>query len=146
MNQRADAATVSRSDRTFLERAAKAGMKEIAISKAVESRVTDPQVKALTEMMISEHTAVTTELQAIATSKGVTIPTENVKITEKWSKKTEGLDDDYLNEMKNDHEDAVALYEKALKADDADIAAFARKTLPSLQHHLSTVKQIRKSL
>ena len=68
-----------------------------------------------------------------------------MKASEKWSKKDKDLDDDYIKEMKEDHEDAVKLFEKGSKSDDADIAAFAQKTLPTLQHHLSMVKEIKKA-
>ncbi len=36
--------------------------------------------------------------------------------------------------------------EKAAKSDDADISAFAQKTLPTLQHHLTAAKDLKKSL
>ncbi len=141
---KAASSTLSHSDRIFLEKAAKSGMKEVDVSRAVQDRVVNPQVKSTATMMIAEHTAANEELKALAASKGVTLPAETVKVSEKWSKKDKDLDDDYIKEMKEDHEDAVELFEKAAKSDDADIAAFARKTLPALQHHLSMVKEIKK--
>lgn len=140
---------LSHSDKSFLEKAAKAGSKEVEVSQAVEARLTDPQVKSFAQMMIADHMAANTELLALAARKGVSIPTEEMKITEKWSKKAakdKDIDEDYVKEMKEDHEDAVKLFEKAAKSDDADIAAFARKTLPALQHHLSTVKELKKTV
>jgi len=142
-----DTSALSHSDRTFLEKAAKSGRKEVEISEAVVSRLADPQIKAVAQSMVSDHAAVNTELMALAARKGVSLQPEkdSLKAGEKWAKKTKDLDDDYLKEMKDDHEEAVKLFEKALKSDDADIAAFARKTLPALQHHLMTVKQIKKA-
>jgi len=140
---------LSHSDKSFLEKAAKSGAKEVEVSQAVEGRITDPQVKSFAQMMISDHMAANTELLALAARKGVSIPSENVKVAEKWSKKSakdKDLDEDYVKEMKEDHEDAVKLFEKASKSDDPDIAAFARKTLPSLQHHLSMVKELKKTV
>lgn len=136
---------LSHSDRAFLEKAAKAGRKTVEVSEAVAGRITDPQVKALAQMVIADHTAVNTELLSLAARKGVTLSPDNMKAGEKWSKKTKDLDDDYLKEMKDNHEDAVKLFEKALKSDDPDIAAFARKTLPALEHHLSMVKEVKKA-
>ncbi len=148
LNTRADSG-LSHSDKSFLEKAAKAGSKEVEVSQAVEARLTDPQVKAFAQMMISDHMAANTELLALAARKGVSIPTDDVKASDKWSKKSakdKDLDEDYVKEMKEDHEDAVKLFEKAAKSDDADIAAFARKTLPALQHHLSMVKELKKTV
>jgi len=59
------------------------------------------------------------------------------------SAKDKDLDADYISEMKDDHEDAVKLFEKASKSEDPDIAAFAMKTLPKLQHHLEMVKTLK---
>jgi putative membrane protein len=137
--------SLSHSDRSFMEKAAKSGMKEVDISQAVQARVTDPQVKSAAEMMISDHTAANKELMDLAAKKGVTLPADDMKASEKWSKKDKDLDDDYIEEMKDDHEDAVKLFEKAAKSDDPDIAAFATKTLPTLQHHLTMIKDIKKA-
>lgn len=148
LTTRADSG-LSHSDKSFLEKAAKSGAKEVEVSQAVEARVTDPQVKALAQMMIADHMAANTELLALAARKGVSIPSDDVKASEKWSKKSakdKDLDEDYVKEMKEDHEEAVKLFEKATKSDDADIAAFARKTLPALQHHLSMVKELKKTV
>ncbi|MEO6994542.1 MAG: DUF4142 domain-containing protein [Lacunisphaera sp.] len=140
------AASLSHSDRSFLEKAAKSGMKEVDVSKAVEGRVMDPQIKSTAQMMITDHTAANTELMALAAEKGVALPADDMKASEKWSKKDKDLGKDYIKEMKEDHEDAVKLFEKASKSDDPEIAAFARKTLPTLQHHLAMVKEIDKTL
>lgn len=148
LESRADEiSSLSHSDRSFLEKAAKAGRKEVEVSEAVVNRLADPQVKAVAQMVVADHAAVNTELMSLAARKGVSLQTEkdSMKASEKWSKKTKDLDDDYLKEMKEDHEEAVKLYEKGLKSDDADIAAFARKTLPALQHHLSMVKEVKKA-
>ena len=146
LTKRADASGLSHSDRSFIEKAAKAGTKEVEISQAVEGRVTDPEVKAMAQMMIADHMAANTELAALAARKGVTLPMDNMKASEKWSKKTKELDEDYVKEMKEDHEDAVKLFEKGAKSDDPEIAAFASKTLPTLQHHLSMVKELKKTV
>ena len=140
---------VSHSEKSFFEKAAKNGMKEVDISQAVVGRLTNPQVKDLAQAMITDHTAANTELMALAARKGVTLPAETKaeKAGEKWgTKKDKDLDEDYLGEMKEDHEEAVKLFEKATKSDDPDVAAFAAKTLPTLQHHLEMVKSLKKTV
>jgi putative membrane protein len=69
-----------------------------------------------------------------------------MKWEEKWSKKTKDVDDDYIKTMASDHEDDVELFEKAAKSDDPDIAAFAQKTLPTLQHHLTMARDLKKTV
>jgi putative membrane protein len=136
---RDDMSKLSHSDHSFIEKAAKAGMKEVEISQVVEGRVMDPQVKNFAQMMVADHMAANTELASLAAQKGVTLPKESTKASEKWAKKDKDLDKDYVKQMKEDHEDAVKLFEKGTQSDDPDVAAFARKTLPTLQHHLAVI-------
>jgi putative membrane protein len=74
----------------------------------------------------------------------VTLPVQDAKLAEKWSKKNDEVDEDYVEEMVSDHKDAVELFEKATKSKDPEIAAFAAKTLPKLQQHLTTAKSLEK--
>lgn len=141
-----DSTKLSHHDKAFFEKAAKAGMKEVEVSQAVQDRLMNPQVKDFAQTMVTDHTAVNNELSALAARKGVTLPAADSKVAEKWGKKDKGVDKDYIGEMVDDHEDAVKLFEHASKSNDADIAAFAQKTLPALQHHLMMAKDLKKSL
>ncbi len=135
---------LAHADRAFLEKATKSGMEEVDISQAVSARLTNPQVRELAQSMVKDHMAVNAELTTLATRKGVALPVDKMKAMEKWSKKDKDLDEDYLEAMQDDHQEAVKLFEKACNSDDPDIAAFARKTLPSLQHHLQMVNDLKK--
>jgi len=143
-----DDANVKHHDRAFLEKAAKGGMKEVAVSEAVAGRLTNAQVRGFADQMVKDHTDVNNQVMALAAQKGVTLPDmtkKDEKLNEKWSDKGGDLDKKYIKEMIEDHEETVKLFEKAAKSDDADIASFAQKTLPSLQHHLGMAKDIKKN-
>jgi len=134
-------------DRAFFEKAAKAGMKEVEISQSTLDHLSNPQVKSFAQMMVSDHSQANQELMALAAKKGVTLPSKELKYDEKWSKKAtkdKDLDEDYIKQMVDDHEEAVKLFEKASKSDDTEIAAFAQKTLPTLQHHLTMARDLKK--
>jgi putative membrane protein len=133
---------VSDKDREFLEKAAKSGMKEVAVSQAVLARATSAEVRAFAQMMVTDHTAANQELKTLAKSKFVPLPAETDadKYQEEWKKKSGDVDKEYLKEMVADHKNAVELFEKGTKANDPEIAAFAGKMLPKLKHHLETVK------
>lgn len=137
---------LSRADRNFFEEAAKSGMKEVEVSNAVRARLASPQVRAFAEMMVADHTAANIELKALASRKGVALPAEKKNHAEKWGDKSGNVDKDYVDEMEDDHEEAVELFEKASRSEDADIAAFAQKTLPKLQHHLAQVRSLKQTL
>jgi len=140
---------LSHSDRSFFEKAAKSGAKEVAVSKNVMDRLVNPQVRQFAQMMVNDHSGANAGLATLATTKGITLPATSsteMKLDEKWSKKSKGIDEDYIEEMVSDHKDAVDLFEKAAKSEDPDIAAFARKTLPTLQQHLATAKDLKKTV
>lgn len=140
--------TVKHGDKVFIEKAAKSGHEEVAISQVAVERTTNPQVKALAQMMVADHTAAGSQLATIAAAKGVMLPAQDMDDAKKWSKKdTKDFDKDYAEKMVSDHKDAVELFQKqATKGDDADTKAFARDTLPKLQHHLEMAMDLKKSL
>jgi putative membrane protein len=127
---------LSRADRTFIEKAAKAGMKEVAVSQAVLGNLSNQAVQQFAQMMVTDHTAANAELKTLAAQKGVALTETAERFTEKWSNNKRNTDKDYVEEMEDDHKEAIDLFEKAAKSEDPDIAAFARKTLPKLQQHL----------
>jgi len=136
---------LSHHDRSFLKSAAKAGMKEVAISQAVMAQLSNPQAKLLAQAMITAHSAANAELAALAARKGFELPKEDADIASDWARKID-VDGKYIKEMVSDHEEAVKLFEKGAKSDDPDIAAFAQKALPTLQHHLMMAEDLKKSL
>ncbi len=137
---------LSHADRNFFEEAAKSGMKEVEVSTAVKGRLTNTEVSSFADQMVADHSAANTELMALAARKGVTLPADKKDYAKKWAKNEKNLDEDYIKSMEDDHEEAVKLFEKASKSDDADIAAFAQKTLPKLQMHLDHARMLKKSV
>lgn len=138
-------ANLKRADREFFEKAAKSGLKEVAVSQMTMAKLTNPQVKQFAQMMVNDHSGANTELMALAQKKGVVLPPKDeVKVADKWSKKTDEVDEDYMEEMVSDHKESVELFERAAKSDDPEIAAFAAKTLPTLQHHLKMAQDLKK--
>lgn len=136
-----DGAVVSRSDRKFLEAAAKSGVKEVAVSEAVLPSLTTPAAQEFARMMVKDHTLANDELKALAANKAVELPPETTDVAKKWTDKNkDDIDEAYLKEMVSDHKAAVDLFEKGTKADDPDVAAFAQKTLPTLRQHLEMAK------
>ena len=148
----ADDATVAKgssikgNDKEFFEKAAKSGDKEIAVSQAVYARLANAGIRTFAEKMVADHTAAGNELKALASKKGVTLPTLDPKVAQKWSDENDDLDEKYIEEMVSDHKEAVSLFEKATTSSDPEIAAFAKETLPKLQHHLDQAEALEKSV
>ena len=133
-------------DSEFMVKAAEGGMFEIETSKLAKEKGTDATVKQIADMMITDHTKASDELKGIAMNKKVELPV--ALGSDKQGKlddlsKMNGVDFDhkYMSLMQDAHEDDVDLFKKnASDAMDADVKAFAAKTLPIIEHHLSMVK------
>jgi putative membrane protein len=144
----AQTTTLKHADKSFIEKAAKASMAEVDISRVALERSTNPQVKELAQMVIDDHSRANDALSSIALTKGVTLPAKDMDDTNKWSKKSgKDFDEDYIEKMVSAHKDAVELFEKqANKGGDLDTKTFARDTLPKLQHHLQMALDLKKTV
>ncbi|HZP61425.1 MAG TPA: DUF4142 domain-containing protein [Opitutaceae bacterium] len=134
------------SDARFIKKAAQSSMKEVEVSQAVLPKLSNPDVRNFAQMMVTDHTQANTDLQTLAQTKQVSLPETKERWTKKWSEKTSDVDKDYIKEMVSDHKEAVKLFEKATKSNDPEIAGFAQKTLPTLQHHLEMAQSLKSAL
>jgi putative membrane protein len=139
----------ARSDESFMKEAAHAGATEIEASKLAQTKAKSADVKAFADTMITDHTKVADELKALAASKNVKLP-DGPSIKQKAEiKLIDAGDNDKFDERyaKNigvkAHEDTVKLFEEASReAKDADVKAWATKTLPGLKHHLEMARAL----
>ncbi|RZI56903.1 MAG: DUF4142 domain-containing protein [Rubrivivax sp.] len=147
----ASAPRAAHADSSFLKNAAESGHAEIDAGNLALQKGSSADVKSFAQKMVDDHKKADTELQALAASKGVKLPTEatmvakgKVKILEK--RDGTGFDHAYAENQVSAHKDAVKLFEKASKdAKDADVKAWAAKTLPTLQHHLQEAQALEAS-
>jgi putative membrane protein len=125
---------------TFVKNAAQGGLTEVALSRAAASKSQDPAIRKFAEHMVQDHSQANDELTSVAKKKGLEIPSaldpEHQAILQKLSHESgRGFDSAYSNQMVTDHKKTVALFEQACQSSDADVAAFAKKTLPTLKEH-----------
>ena len=119
---------------------------EIKASENAALNASTPEVKKIATMMIEAHTKMNGDVQMLANSKQVALPSDlsddQRKSLEKLTDKT-GLEYDkaYISDMKSKHEDALKMLEKiSEKCDDAEIKTWANNTLPEVASHLEMVK------
>jgi putative membrane protein len=189
-------------DRKFVMEAAHGGMMEVHLGRMAADKATNPDVKAFGQRMVDDHSKANSELMALASQKGITLPgasdmamtsgassmsTSTTQSTNQQNSTTsstsgqpgsmdttaagqrharvdantgmdlsdqehmnklsgltgDAFDREYINMMVKDHEKDVKEFEKAsTKAKDADVRAFAAKTLPTLREHLQQVRDI----
>jgi putative membrane protein len=148
----AEKGTVSSKDKKFVMEAAQGGMMEVKLGEVASNSAENADVKAFGQMMVKDHGAANDELKTLASSKGITLDEKldekNQKMVDNLSKKTgAAFDKAYMAAMVKDHNADVKEFKTASeKADDADIKAWAGKTLPTLEAHLDKAKEVNKAL
>jgi putative membrane protein len=126
--------------KTFVTKAAQDGMTEVEVGKLAQSKAQSPEVKKFAERMVKDHGKANTELETIAAGKSLQVPkkldAEHQSMVQELSGKSGAeFDSAYSQHMAKAHAKAVALFESASKLDDSELAAFAKKTLPTLKEH-----------
>jgi len=135
-------AALSSADKTFVQKAAVGGLAEVEMGKMAQQKGSSDQVKQFGSRMVDDHSKANDELKQIASSKGITLPTDlDAKHKSKMDKmqKLSGAQFDraYMDDMVADHKEDVADFKKqASSGKDGDLKAFASKTLPTLEDHL----------
>lgn len=145
MTQRG-ASDLTRGDQRLLKKIAKANEYEIALSRQAATRSSNTQVRTFAEMLVREHEKVGNELTTFAARRGVMIPPAGDRYRDDLmglaNETGNDYDEAYLDDMVDAHEDAIELFEDAAESDDAEIAGFATKHLPSLRDHLQRARQL----
>jgi putative membrane protein len=134
----------------FVAKASAAGMAEVQSGQVAVQKAGSSQVRTYGQMMVDDHGKANKELETLARSKGLQLapgPTDAQKATLEKLKGRSGTDFDasYAHQMVLDHEDAVSLFAQAAKLQDAALAGFASRTLPTLQHHLEEARKLEKA-
>lgn len=140
-------------DAAFLEQVAQNGHAEIDGAKAALEKASDARVKSFAQKLIDDHTKANTELAALASSKGVELP-KAPSIGQKAKAKIlslrdgGGYDKHFIESVGiKAHESSIKLFKRAAaEASDADVKAFATKTLPTLEAHLKQAHDLHASL
>src|SRR5215203_95461 len=141
-------ANLSSHDRDFLMDAAMGGLMEVELGRLAAQQGTSDAVKQFGQRMVDDHSQANTQLMTLASGKGITLPTA---LDEKHQKDVTKLsamsgaefDRAYSKMMLKDHNKDVSEFEKqSTKGTDADLKAFASKTLPTLQEHLQMARAL----
>jgi putative membrane protein len=132
--------SLSVKDKTFMKKAAKGGMMEVAMGKLAEQNGQSEDVKSFGKRMVTDHGKANDELKSIASQKGVQLPSKEP--TTKWSS-----DKGYLDAMVKDHEkDLAEFQEEAKTGSDPDVKKFAEETAKVVQEHLQMAKETQSKL
>jgi putative membrane protein len=128
-------------DAAFLKKAAQANLAEIEAGKLAQAKASRADIKSFGEKMVEDHGQTLRELQAIAQKKGVELPQAPDEAHQALADslaRASGKEFDQIY-IKNagvaDHKAARELFTSGTRSKDAEVRAFAEKTLPVIVHH-----------
>jgi putative membrane protein len=139
---------MSASDQAFAKEAATGGMAEVDLGKLAATKATNPDVKQFGQRMVDDHGKANDELKSWASQKNVTLPADLDAKHKSEHARLEKLSGDafdraYMAAMVADHNKDVAAFQRESQAaKDPDLKAWAAKTLPTLQDHQKSAKDI----
>jgi putative membrane protein len=146
-------AKVSKADERLMMQLAQANIAEINAGKLAEQKSSNDQVKSFAKKMVDDHTKALDDLKQLATSKGVTLPTDpdrqQMAMENKLSALSGGkFDAQYVDQSgSRAHKDTHRLLQRvSSRAADADLKAYANKIMPTVESHQQLAKETSKNL
>jgi len=135
-------------DGHFVMDVANAGMAEVELGKLATEKASKDDVKKFGQRMVDDHTKAGDELKSIAQSKNMTWPSDldakHKAVRDRLSKLSgDGFDRAYMQEMVSGHQKVAAMLKtESTSGKDAEVKAWAAKTLPTVQDHLKQAQDI----
>ncbi len=139
-------------DASFYKNAAEAGISEVDLGNLAQQKGNNQEVKDFGNKMVKDHTAVNDKLQALAATKGITLPTTASVGQMATKAKLEILSGDtfdksYIKGQIKAHHEAIALFKKeSTSGQDPEAKALATASLPTLHEHLKMAYSVAKTI
>jgi putative membrane protein len=135
-------------DAKFMKKVAEGGKAEVELGRLAAERGASDSVKQFGQRMVTDHSKAGEELAKLAQDKGVTLPTDvdakHKRLHDRLSKLSGAdFDREYMREMVRGHDSEVKEFQhQAQRAKDADVKAWAAKTLPVLEEHKQKAHEV----
>lgn len=135
-------------DDEFMKMVGTGGHNEMGLSQVIMDKGVTGAAKDFADKMMADHTKAGNELKPIAESKNVMLPTEmdaehKALKDQMQSMSGEQLAEKYAQQMVTDHQNTVNVFQSEIQnGKDAEVKAFASKTLPTIQEHLEMAKKL----
>jgi putative membrane protein len=137
----------------FVEKVAISDMYEVQAGKLAAEKGQSEAIKTFGRQMVDAHTKTSEELLQIVKSKDgkIKVPTSldakhQAMLDDLKDASAEAFDKIYADQQVDAHQDAVDIFKDyASHGRDADIQQFAKKTLPTIKHHLEDAKKLTSS-
>jgi putative membrane protein len=136
-------------DTAFVTDAMKGDNSEVALGNLAQQKGSSSGVKDLGKMLATDHGAHKQVVADLAQKANVPVTDDLKDEAKAEQKKLEGLsgaafDKEFVRATVEDHKNDIAKYEQEAKSGDAQTAAMAKTTLPTLKKHLQTAQALEK--
>ena len=149
LNLAAAAPVADKNAEKFLQHVIEGNLAEIQLGKLAQEKSMDDGIRAFGDMLATDHSAGNEKAMQVASSLGVNAPAEPNKTQkatyDKLSKLSgSAFDRQFAKMMVDDHKRNIREFEKESKSSNAQVAQFAKDTLPTLREHLETAQSLAK--
>jgi putative membrane protein len=136
-------------DAEFTQEALAGGRKEVASATFAALTASSPDVKALANRLVKDHTSANQDLERMMSAKKHAfkeVPPSTK--SESWRTETgASFDRAYVEYVIDEHEDAIELFEEqSAKGTDTELKAWAGGKLPTLREHLKMARDLKSKL
>jgi len=137
---------VSSQDQTFVDDASRGGKMEVELGQLAQRNASSSTVREFGARMVKDHTRLNNELGSVATSIGLTVPTnllsgqqsEYTKLSQLSGKK---FDKEYMDLMVKDHvSDLSAFQKEESSTQDPKLRKAIATAIPVIREHLNMAK------
>ena len=126
----------------FVQKAMASGQMEVQMGQLGQTQAQDPQVKALADALVRDHTQANQKLQQIASSKSITADKsgDHQKHQQHLSKLKQQtgaeFDKEFVRMALKHHKKDIQEFEKAqTQLNDTELKSFVSETIPKLRQH-----------
>ena len=139
--------TVDQSSLNFINMALDGGRTEVKLADIAEQKSKNPQIIGFAKMMVQDHTKGIEELKRLRKKELINpddvLSPEHKKIIDSISQFSgASFDKAYMHQMVIDHEKTIDLFKEEAQDRVASVQTFARKTLPTIEMHLRSAREI----
>jgi putative membrane protein len=140
--------TLQQPDQDFLVKASEGNVSEIKLGQLAVHKANNEQVKQFAQRMVDDHTKAQQQLVNETEGSNIIDPDHVTKdaadLYDKLNKESgTDFDKDYMKAMVNDHQDDLNTFQDEIKnGKNEQLKTYAQNTLPVLQKHLESAKQI----
>jgi len=134
---------------TFAKKAAIGGMYEVQAGELAQDKAQRDDVKQAAQTIVTDHEKANDELKSVLGENASALPTsldrKHARMIDQLQRASgQQFDRLFIQQQLQAHREAISLFRNyARRGDNPELKQFAQETLPTLEHHLQMVQELR---